>query len=79
MSQSTSQRQATLQLASGPTGQTLTAKVPLDLSDQEFGKVAVSAYALIHKLTGCNCLSGRISFVVQDNFADVINVSLGGT
>ncbi len=78
MSQSTGQRHATLKLGQGPTGQTLTAKVPHDLSEQDFARVAVSAYGLIHGLTGCNCLSGRISFVVEDSFSDVINVSLGG-
>jgi hypothetical protein len=71
------QRHATLQMTRGPSGPTLTARVPLELSAQDFNKVATSAYELIHRLTGCNCLSGRISFVVEDNFADVINVNLG--
>ena len=58
-------------------GPTVRAQVPLDLSEEDFTKVAASAYGLIHNLTGCNCLSGRISFVVEDIFAEVIQVNLG--
>jgi len=72
-------RHATLQLSSTPSGQVLTARVPSDLSPDDFSKVGGQAFALIHKLTGCNCMSGRISFVVEDNFADVIRVELPET
>jgi hypothetical protein len=72
------QRQARLKMGHGPSGPTLTAQVPLDLSEEDFVHVARASYSLINKLTGCNCMSGRISFVVEDNFADVIQVNLGG-
>ncbi len=69
-------REATLRLSGGAAGQVLTAKVPNDITVKEFAVVGRDALALIHKLTGCNCMSGRISFVVEDNFADVIRVNL---
>jgi hypothetical protein len=70
------ERHARLKMAHGPSGPTLTAQVPLDLSEEDFTRVARAAYGVIHNLTGCNCMSGRISFVVEDNFADVIRVNL---
>jgi len=73
---SNDKRHATLQLSNSPSGQVLTAKVPADLSEKDFAAVGSAAFGLIHKLTGCNCMSGRISFVVEDNFADVIRVEL---
>lgn len=71
-----SERYATLKLTNGPTGQVLTARVPTDINEKEFAVVGSSAIGLIKKLTGCNCMSGRISFVVEDIFADVIRVEL---
>jgi hypothetical protein len=71
------QRHASLKLSGGPNGQVLTARVPLELSEDDFVEVGRAAYRLIHRLTGCNCASGRISFVVEDIFADVIQVNLG--
>jgi hypothetical protein len=70
-------RHATLKLSNGPAGQVLTARVPGDISDEDFAAVGGTALSLIRRLTGCNCMSGRISFVVEDNFADVIQVDLG--
>lgn len=75
--QSMEHRHATLRLANSPSGQVLTARVPSDISDRDLATVGNSALGLIRKLTGCNCLSGRISFVVEDNFAEVIQVQLG--
>jgi len=69
-------RFANLKLSNGPTGQVLTATVPNDITEDDFNKVGSTALKLIKKLTGCNCMSGRISFVVEDNFADVIKVNL---
>ena len=69
-------RHATLRLSNSDKGQVLTARVPLDCSEAEFLKVSRSAYNLIGKLTGCQCASGRISVVVEDIFADVIQVQL---
>ena len=70
-------RHATLKLLNGPEGQVLTARVPTDITDEDFAIVGTRALGLIRRLTGCNCMSGRISFVVEDNFADVIQVDLG--
>jgi hypothetical protein len=69
-------RQASLKLTSGPTGQVLTARVPSDVTDKDIAHVGATALGLIRRLTGCNCLSGRISFVVEDQFADAIQVHL---
>ena len=69
------ERHATLKLTNTPSGQVLT-KVPSDLTDKDFASVGSDALGLIRKLTGCNCMSGRFSFVVEDNFADVIRVDL---
>ena len=55
------QRHASLKLSGGPNGQVLTARVPLELSEDDFVEVGRAAYRLIHRLTGCNCASGRIS------------------
>jgi hypothetical protein len=69
-----SERHATLSLA----GEVLTARVPNDINEKEFARVASSAFGLINKKTGCTCLSGRIKFVVEDHFGDVIQVKLQG-
>jgi hypothetical protein len=66
-------RRATLRVE----GSKLTARVPLELSEEDFTRVAAAAYRVVHGLTGCNCLSGRISFVVEDIFEEVIQVELG--
>ncbi len=70
-------RHATLKVTNTPSGQVLSARIPSDLTEKEFAAIGSSAFGLVRKLTGCNCLSGRISFVVEDNFADVIRVELG--
>ncbi len=67
-------RAATLRVDKHETGPVLTARVPTELSADEFAKVAERGYDLIHRLTGCNCLSGRIKFVVEENWADTIRV-----
>ncbi len=71
------ERHASLHLAHGANGPVLTARVPSGFGEEDFAPLAKSAFGLIHRLTGCNCLSGRISFVVEDNYADVIRVNLG--
>jgi len=63
-------------MSTGPSGQTLTASVPNNISDEEFASVGRHALGLIRNLTKCNCLSGRISFVVEENFGDAIKVEL---
>ena len=71
MSQAMEKRHARLRFEHGA----LKAQVPPTMSEAEFVRVATSAYGLIHNLTGCNCLSGRISFVVEDIYNEVINVA----
>jgi hypothetical protein len=71
------QRHASLTLSRGPNGQVLTAQVPHDMNEAEFQNVTREAYRLVNRLTGCNCMSGRISFVVEDVFAEAIRVELG--
>ena len=71
------ERAADLVVERGPEGPVVKAKVPIEMSEAEFGRVASSAYGLINRLTGCNCLSGRISFVVEDVFAEVIQLRFG--
>ncbi len=70
-------RHASLRLSASERGQVLSARVPMNCTQEEFVRVTSDAYGLINKLTGCNCMSGRISFVVEDIFADVIRVELG--
>ena len=61
-------RSATLKLSHETEMPVLTAKVPSNLSAEEFGRVATGAFNLISKLTGHPCMSGRIKFVVDDMF-----------
>jgi hypothetical protein len=67
-------RAASLRIEKFESGPVLKASVPSDLSAAEFAKVAESGYDLISRLTGCNCLSGRISFVVDEDWAETIRV-----
>jgi hypothetical protein len=67
-------RAATLRIDRHESGPILKATVPTELSAEEFVKVAENGYDLIRRLTGCNCLSGRISFVVEENWAEVTRV-----
>jgi len=68
--------EASLRLASGPEGQVLTAKVPGDFNDKDFAHLGQALVGVIRRLTGCNCLSGRIRVVIEDDFADAIRVDL---
>jgi hypothetical protein len=69
-------RAATLRVEKYESGPVLKASVPTELSAAEFVKVAESGYDLIRRLTGCNCLSGRISFVVEEDWAEAIRVEI---
>lgn len=70
-------RSATLKLSHAAEMPVLTARVPSNLSSEEFGYVATGAFDLISKLTGHPCMSGRIKFVVEDMFLnDVTRVDL---
>jgi hypothetical protein len=64
-------------MSSTEKGQVITAAVPLNCSEEDFLAVSRQAYALINRLTGCHCASGRVSFVVEDGFAEAIRVDLG--
>jgi hypothetical protein len=67
-------RHATLKMSRGPDGSVLTAHVPQEMSREEFLLVAGSAYDTVNRMTHCNCMSGRISFVTEDLYADVARV-----
>ena len=70
-------RHATLKLTHGEDMPVLSARVPSNMSGEEFGRVATSAFDLVSKLTGHPCMSGRIKFVVEDMFLnDVTRVDL---
>lgn len=72
----TSNRHANLSLSQGPEGQTITARVPVDCSEEDFVRVARATYGLINKLTGCHCASGRIKAVIEDVFNEAVRVEL---
>jgi hypothetical protein len=76
MATPTDARHATLKLSKGPEGQVLTASVPHDVTEKDLAVVTKSAFALVSTLHHCNCLSGVIKLVVEDNFADAIQVDL---
>jgi len=61
-------RSATLKLLHGGEMPVLSARVPANLSGDEFGRLAKSAFDVISKLTAHPCMSGRIKFVVEDMF-----------
>jgi len=70
-------RRATLKLTHTADGPALVAGVSGDISREEFGHLADAAYATITKLTGCQCMSGRYKFVVEDSFlSEVMHVNL---
>lgn len=70
------ERVAHLKLSHGPDGSVLTASVPHDFTGDDFTHLGKSILAQVHRLTGCNCMSGRIKVVIEDNFHDVIQVDL---
>jgi hypothetical protein len=67
-------RHATLKMSQGSNGPVLTAHVPQEMTREDFLLVAGSAYDTVFRMTHCNCMSGRISFVVEDLFADIARV-----
>ena len=71
-----SERAATMKMEHGPQGPILRAQIPGNINEEDFSRISKAAFGLIHNLTGCNCMSGRISFVVEDNFAEVTKVTL---
>lgn len=69
-------RTAELSLVKGIDESVLRVAAPGDLADKEFAVLGRSILELIRKQTGCNCLSGRIKVVIEDDFNDVIRVDL---
>ena len=70
-------RVAQLSLVKGLDASVLKVSTPGDFGDKDFHLVSKSILELIHKQTGCNCLSGRIKVVIEDDFDEVIRVDLG--
>jgi len=70
-------RIAQLSLVKGLDASVLKVSTPGDFVDKDFQIVSKSILELIRKHTGCNCLSGRIKVVIEDNFDEVIRVDLG--
>jgi len=77
MSFETGVRHATLKMSRGPEGSILTANVPQDMTREDFLLVAGTAYDAVARMTHCNCMSGRISFVTADLYADIARVEFG--
>ena len=73
----TTKRHATLKFTEGPSGPILSARCPANMSEDEFAAVSREAFKTVAGFHHCNCLSGRVSFVVEDIYTDVINVDLG--
>jgi len=69
-------RTAGLQLEKLVGRQTLSVRVPRDLSDKDFGKLGKSIIEVIKGHTGCSCLSGVIDVIVTGDFTDSIRVEL---
>jgi len=69
-------RSAKLNLSRGPTGPTLTGSVPRDITEKDFAVLGRSILDVIRNHTGCNCLSGVIQVVLEEEFAETLNVEL---
>jgi hypothetical protein len=71
-------RAATLKLTRTADGAAaISARVPPDITGDELAHVGKATLELIHKLTGCQCMSGQYKFVLEDNFlADIMRVNL---
>jgi hypothetical protein len=55
---------------------TLTATVPLGVTEEELVAVAKQAFSLVSSVHHCTCLSGRVSFVVEEDFSQAVEVAL---
>ena len=67
---------AQLQLEKFAGRQSLNVRVPSDVNDRDFAKLGKSIFELIKGHTGCNCLSGIIRVVLEDDMQDAIRVEL---
>jgi len=72
-----SPRVARLKLSKDGGTEVLTAAVPIGFAEGDFNHLGKAVVGLIRRQTGCNCLSGRIKVVIEDDFSDVIRVDLG--
>jgi hypothetical protein len=70
-------RAAAIKLEKFAGRQTLNVSVPHDIGDKDFGRLGKSIIEVIRGHTGCNCLSGIIRVVLEDDMADAIRVELG--
>jgi hypothetical protein len=70
-------RHATLQFDKPVEAATLTAAVPPGITHEELTQVAREAFALVSSVHHCNCLSGVIRFVVEEDFSQAVEVNLG--
>jgi hypothetical protein len=71
------ERVAQLRMSHAADGSVLTAAVPHDFKGEDLAHLGASIAEIIRRQTGCNCLSGRIKVVIQDDFNEVIKVNLG--
>ena len=69
-------RTSTLQFEKAPR-QNLSVRVPSDITEKDFGRLGKSIVEIIKNHTGCNCLSGVIRVVLEDDMKDAIRVELG--
>lgn len=69
-------RSASLKLSRGAEGQVLTASLPHNVTENDLLAVSRSAFAMVSQLHHCNCLSGVIKLVIEDNFAEAVQVDL---
>lgn len=67
-------RSAALQLERFAGKQTLNVRVPSDTNEKDLGKLSKSIIEVIRGHTGCNCLSGIIRVVLEDDMQDAIRV-----
>jgi hypothetical protein len=70
-------RHANLQFDRSMEAATLTAAVPAGITQEELADVARAAYSLVSSTHHCNCLSGVIRLVVEEDFSQAVEVNLG--
>ncbi len=68
---------ATVELDKFAGRQNLNVRVPPDINEKDFARLGKSIFDVIKGHTGCNCLSGIIRVVLEDEMQDAIRVQLG--
>ena len=56
--------------------QTLSVRVPRDITENDFAKLGESIIDVIRNHTGCSCLSGMIDVVIHEDFQEALRVEL---